>query len=118
MSFLVALFAFEAARDGVIGRARDGGDKLLIRGIWCKDTVVAPKPQDDDAVGHRTYVFHVVADDNDAETPVTHAFDEVKHFGCLCDTKGSCWLVEHYKLWMEEQRARNSDGLPLSAGER
>ncbi len=116
--FVAAALRSIRAGDGVFGGAGDGGDEFLVGRVGREDAVVAAEAQHDDAVGHGAHVFHVVADDDDAEAALAHAFDQVQHFGGLGDAEGRRRLVEHDDLRVEQQRAGDGDGLALAAGKR
>ena len=84
-----------ARRDGVVDRAGDGGDDLLlVMSATLNDAVVASEPQHDDPVGDGHDVGHVVADEDHAVAALAQPLDEVEHLGGLRDAERRGGLVE------------------------
>src|SRR6266540_2229873 len=73
---------------------------------------------DGDAIGHVSHDGEIVGDEEVSQTEVAlQRFQQVDDLGADRDVEGRDRLVEDDQLWVERERAREADPLPLSAGE-
>src|SRR5690606_5974059 len=75
--------AAHAAGRRILGGAGDGGHQFVVGGVGGKHAIVAPKPENDDAISNGQNVLHVVADHYDPEATVAHPLDEVQDLSGL-----------------------------------
>src|SRR5271170_7884323 len=63
-------------------------------------------------------VMGIMSDEHDRHSVGPSLLHKAKHDGCLLDTEGRGWLVQHQDACTIIQGAANSQSLPLSARER